>query len=92
MALEVERNRTQYRIEVGVGRGDWARLMVGMSIRLPLLVADPKINEAFMGEAFHSMSQKTLNATEKKILCTDQSAVHNNTCFVIYINYKSTCM
>ena len=42
-----------------------------------------------MSEAFYSMSQETLNATEKKILRTDQLPVHNNTCFVIYINYKS---
>ena len=66
MALEVERIRTQYRIEVGVERGNWARIRVGVSIRLAHFVADPKINEAFMSEAFHSMSQKTLNATEKR--------------------------
>lgn len=45
-----------------------------------------------MSEAFYSMSQETLNATEKKILRTDQPVVHNNTCFVIYINYKSASM
>lgn len=79
MTLEVEKIRD--RIEVGVERGNWAIIRAGISLRLAHFVADPKINEGFMSEAFYSMSQETLNATEKKIIRTDQPAVHNNTCF-----------
>lgn len=74
MTLEVEniRDRIEMGVEMGVKLGNWAKIRVGMSCCLAHFVADPKINEGIMSEAFYSMSQQTLNATEKKIRRTDQ--------------------
>lgn len=66
MALEVERVRIKDWIAVGVERGNWVGIRVGRNIRLAHFVAEPKINEGFMSEAFHSMSQQDIQCDGEK--------------------------